>query len=132
MCCLLNYKGLLQLTTSLLNQGLSGVIQLQLVDDNLGWVDVDRDGGTTGLLLGQLLELDGELQSVHGADLALRALLGASDNSDLVLLSDWQGSDLVLLSQLLGQRSRHQHSSGGRRGGEVSLSVFRTRRGNVC
>lgn len=131
MCCLLNYKGLLQLTTSLLNQGLSGVTQVQLVNDNLRWVNVDWDRSTRGLLLGQLLELDGELQSVDRADLALRALLGTSDNDNLVLLSDWQRRDVVLLLQLLGQRSRHQHSSGGRRGGEVSLSSFGARRRDV-
>lgn len=122
---------LLQLTTLSLDQSLSLVVQVQLGDDNLGWVNVDWDRSTRRLLDLQLLDLHGELQSVDGGDLTLRTLLGASDNGDLVLLSDRNGLDVVLLSQLLRERGRHQHSSLSRRGAEVSLSRLRTRRRNV-
>lgn len=131
MYYMINLQDLLQLATLSSDQGLSLVVQVQLGDDNLRWVDVDRHGSTGGLLELQLLDLDRELQSVDGRNLTLRALLGASDDGDLVLLSDWDRLDLVLLSQLLGQRSRHQHSSLGGGGRKVSLSSFRTRRRNV-
>merc|ERR1712130_95317 len=124
-------KRLFQLTTLSLDQGLSLVVQVQLGDDNLGWVNVDWHGSTRGLLELQLLDLDSELQSVNGGDLTLRTLLGTSDDGDLVLLSDRNGLDVVLLSQFLGQWSRQQHSSLRRGGVEVSLSGLRTRRRNV-
>ena len=95
---------------------------MQLGDDDLGWVDVDWNGGTVGLLLGDLVDLDGELQSVHGGDLALLALLGTAGDQDLVVPSDWKGADAVLGSQLLGQRSGHQNTSDRRWSGEVGLS----------
>lgn len=132
--CIIRYTytaDLLHLTTLSLNQSLSLVVQVQLGDDNLGRVNVDGDRSTGRLLDLQLLNLHRELQSVDSGDLALGALLGASDDGDLVLLSDRNGLDVVLLSQLLGQRSRHQHSSLGGGGAEVSLSRLRTRRRNV-
>lgn len=105
---------------------------MQLGDDKLGWVDVDWDGSTVGLLLGQLVNLDGKLQSVDRGDLTLLALLGTTDNQDLVLLSDWESLDLVLLLQLLGQWSRQEFTSDGRWGSEVSLSGLASGAGNVC
>lgn len=104
---------------------------MKLGDDNLGWVDVDWDGGTVGLLLGELLNLDGELESVHGGNSTLRTLLGTSDNEDLVVLSDWKSSDTVLLSKLLGEWGRKHHSSLGRWSGEVGLSGLGSVGGHV-
>lgn len=124
-------QNLLQLTALSLNQSLSLVIQVQLGDDDLRWVNVDWDRSTRRLLLLQLVDLDRVLQSVDGRDLTLRALLRTSDNSDLVLLSDWERSDVVLLSQLLGQRSGHQNSSLSRASGEVGLSSLGTGGRNV-
>lgn len=127
----LQRERLLQLTTLSFNQSLSLVVQVQLVDDNLRWVNVDWDGSTGRLFLLQLLDLNGKLQSVDSRDLTLRTLLGTSDNGDLVLLSDWERLDVVLLSQLLGEWSGQQNSSFGRASSEVSLSGLRTGRRNV-
>ena len=124
-------RNLLQLAALSFNQGLSLVVQVQLGDDNLGWMNVDWDRSTRRLLFLQLVDLDRVLQSVDSGDLALRTFLGASDDSDLVLSSDWKRSDVVLLPQLLRQRSRHQHSSLCRVGVEVGLSGLRARRRNV-
>lgn len=124
-------QNLLQLTALSLNQSLSLVIQVQLGDDNLRWVNVDWDRSTRRLLLLQLVNLNRVLQSVDGRDLTLRTLLRTSDNSDLILLSDWERSDVVLLSQLLGQRSGHQNSSLSGASGEVGLSSLGTGRRNV-
>lgn len=129
---LLHVLQLLELTALSLNQSLSVLVNVQLGDDELGWVDVDWDGSTAGLLLGQLVDLDGELQSVDGGDLTLLALLGASDNQDLVVLSDRQGLDVVLGAQLLGQRSGHQDTTLRGWGGEVSLSGLSSVGGHVC
>lgn len=132
MCIIqIKLQNLLGLTALLDNVSLSLVVQVQLGDDNLGWVDVDWDRSTRGLLLLQLVDLDRELQSVDGGDLTLGTLLRTSDNSDLVLLSDWDRSDVVLSSQLLGQRSGHQHSSLSRASREVSLSGLGTGGRNV-
>lgn len=124
-------QNLLQLTALSLNQSLSLVIQVQLGDDDLRWMNVDWDRSTRRLLLLQLVDLNRVLQSVDGRDLTLRTLLRTSDNSDLILLSDWERSDVVLLSQLLGQRSGHQNSSLSRASGKVGLSSLGTGRRNV-
>lgn len=128
----LQRERLLQLTTLSLNQSLSLVVQVQLVDDNLGWVNVDWDRSTRGLFLLQLLDLNGKLQSVDSGNLTLGTLLGTSDNGNLIFLSDWKRSDVVLFSQLLGEGSGQQNSSLGRASSEVSLSGLRTGRRNVC
>lgn len=122
---------LLGVTTLSSNQSLSVLVQVKLGDDKLGWVDVDWDGSTVGLLLGQLVNLDGEFQSVNRRDLTLLALLGTTDNKNLVLLSDWKSLDLVLLLELLREWSRKEFSSDRRWGGEVSLSGLRSGGGNV-
>lgn len=127
----ISLDNLLGVTTLSSNQSLSVLVQVKLGDDKLGWVDVDWDGSTVGLLLGQLVNLDGEFQSVNRRDLTLLALLGTTDNKNLVLLSDWKSLDLVLLLELLGEWSRKEFSSDRRWGGEVSLSGLRSGGGNV-
>lgn len=130
-CQRISLDNLLGVTTLSSNQSLSVLVQVKLGDDKLGWVDVDWDGSTVGLLLGQLVNLDGEFQSVNRRDLTLLALLGTTDNKNLVLLSDWKSLDLVLLLELLREWSRKEFSSDRRWGGEVSLSGLRSGGGNV-
>lgn len=113
------------------NQSLSVIGQVQLGNDDLGGVNVDGDRGTVRLFLLQLFELDGELKSVDRRDLAFLALLGTSDNSDGVFLSDGKSRDTVLFLQFLGEGSRHHLSSFDRRRGEVSLSGLTARGRNV-
>lgn len=47
------------------------------------------------------------LQSVHGCDLALTALVGAPNNCDLVVFTDGDGADVVFLTEFLGQLVRN-------------------------
>jgi hypothetical protein len=47
------------------------------------------------------------LQSVHGCDLALTTLVGASNNCDLVVFADGDGADVVLFAEFLGQLVRN-------------------------
>ncbi|KAH3677661.1 hypothetical protein OGATHE_000315 [Ogataea polymorpha] len=122
---------LLGLSTLSLNQSLSVFVQVQFGDDNLGWMDVDWHAGTVGFLFGQFFELDGVFQSVHRGDGSLLALLGTSDNENLVVLSHWESLDFVLFSELLGQRSRHQNSSHRGWSVEVGLSGLGSGGGDV-
>lgn len=50
---------------------------------------------TVGLLACDTLDVDEVLETVDGGDLALTALVGATDNGDLVVLADGEGADLV-------------------------------------
>lgn len=123
---------LFQFTTLSLDQVLSVLVQVQLGDDDLRWVDVGWDGSTVGLFLSQLVNLDSELQSVDRGNLTFLALLGTTDNQNFVFLSDWQSLDVVLFSQFLGQRSGQEHTTFRGWGSEVSLSGLSSVRGNVC
>lgn len=57
-------------------------------------MDAERDGLAGGLLAGDALDVDDVLETVHGGDLALAALVGASDDGDLVVLADGDAADL--------------------------------------
>lgn len=75
---------------------------MQFGDDDLRWVKVQLNGSTVGLFLGDLVDLDGEFQSVDAGDLTFLALVGTTGDQDFVISSDWQRSDAVLGSQFLG------------------------------
>jgi hypothetical protein len=84
------------LTTDLdaLQYGLSVLVKLELVDDDVGGVDAERDALARDLLAGDALDVDHVLETVDGGDLALAALVAAADNGDLVVLSDGDAADL--------------------------------------
>lgn len=46
------------------------------------------------------------LQSVHRCDLALTALVGSSNNCDLIVFADWDGTNVVLGAEFLEQLVR--------------------------
>lgn len=73
---------------------LTVLVELELGDDALGWGDADWDGLAVGLLAGDALDVHNVLQAVDGSDLALTALVGATDDGDLVVLADRDGADL--------------------------------------
>lgn len=89
--------GLVELTTlgDALKDVLTVLVELNLGDDNLGRSNAGRDGLTVGLLAGDTLDVDEVLKTVDGGDLALTALVGTTDNGDLVVLADGKGADLV-------------------------------------
>ncbi len=70
---------------------------MELGDDALGWVDAKWDGLAGGLLADDTLNVNDVLETVDGGDLSLTALVGATDNGDLIILADWDGADLALL-----------------------------------
>ena len=49
---------------------------------------------TVGLLAGDTLDVDEVLETVDGSDLALLALVGTTDNGDLVILADGESANL--------------------------------------
>jgi len=108
-----------------LEHGLSVLVELQLGDDAVGWVDANVDGGAVDLLSLGSLDVDDELLSVDGLDSSGGlSLVVTSDNHDLVILSDWERSDVVLGSEFLGKRSGHDLASKMGRSVEVSASLL--------
>ncbi len=57
-------------------------------------MDAEGDGLARGFLLDDSLDVHDVLETVDGGDLALATLVGASNNSDFVILSDRDGADL--------------------------------------
>lgn len=78
-----------------LKDGLTVLVKLELVDDDVGGVDAEGDGLAGGLLAGDALDVDDVLEAVDGGDLALAALVGATDDGDLVVLADGDGANLL-------------------------------------
>ena len=71
-----------------LEHGLSVLVELQLGDDTVGWVDANVDGGAVDLLSLGSLDVDDELLSVNGLDSASRlSLVVTSDNHDLMRIN---------------------------------------------
>lgn len=86
----------------------------------------------THLLPRDSLDVNDIFLSVDGDNLSLFTLVRSTGDLDLVVDSDWEGLDVVLRSHLLGQRSAHSHSSLRGGSGEVCLSLFASRRGDIC
>ena len=57
-------------------------------------MDADGDALAVGLLAGDALDVDDVFETVDAGDLALAALVGASDDGDLVVFADGDGADL--------------------------------------
>lgn len=88
---------LLDLATGLdaLQDGLTILVKLELGDDDLGGVDAEWDGLAGGLLADNTLNVNDVLETVDGGDLALTALVRATDDGDLVILADWDRAHLI-------------------------------------
>jgi hypothetical protein len=89
------------------------------------------------------------LETVDGSDLALATLVGATNDGDLVVLSDWDRADLgimlefprrwmfcitniVLLAKLLAQRCAHDGTSNAGWGIVMSLARLSPRGVEGC
>ena len=67
---------------------------MQLCDDDLGGGDGDGNALAVGLVAGHLLDVDDELETVGGGDLALTALLGSAGDGNVVADTNGDGADL--------------------------------------
>lgn len=74
---------------------LTVLVEVKLGDDAVGGGDAEGNGLAVGLLANDTLDVDDVLQTVDGGDLALTALVGATDNGDLVVLAEGDGADLL-------------------------------------
>lgn len=57
-------------------------------------MNTERDRSTGRLLANDTLNVNDVLETVDRGDLSLTSLVGTTDNSDLVILSDWNGTNL--------------------------------------
>jgi hypothetical protein len=67
---------------------------VELGDDNVGGGDTEGNALAVALVADNALNVDNPLETVDGGDLALTALVGATDDGDLVVLADGDGADL--------------------------------------
>jgi hypothetical protein len=84
--------------TALGNAGedvLTVLVHVQLGDDDVGGGDRDGDALAVALVAGDLLNVDDELETVGGGDLALTALLGTAGDGNVVADTDGDGADLL-------------------------------------
>lgn len=112
--CLLVLGAGLAALLDLLQNGLTVLIELELVDDDLAGVDAHGHALAAGLVARHTLDVDNVLEAVDGGDLALAALEGATDDGDLVILADGDAADLRRelascsgASRSLGRGKRH-------------------------
>lgn len=73
---------------------LTVLVELEGGDDDLGGGDAEGNGLAVGLLAGDTVDVDDPLETVDRCDLALAALVGATDNGDLIVLADGDRADL--------------------------------------
>ena len=72
------------------------LVQLQLVDHNVGRVDADKRGGAVGLLAGDAVNVEDPPAAVDRHHLALAALEVTTDNLHLVILAHRHRAHVVL------------------------------------
>ena len=103
-------------------------------------MDTDGDGLAGRLFLDDTLDVDDVFKTVDGCDLALATLIGASYDSDFVVLSDGDRPDLkmlerqgdyairetnvIFLTELLAERRAHDGTSNAGWGIVMGLSRF--------
>ncbi|KAI3704578.1 hypothetical protein L1987_74803 [Smallanthus sonchifolius] len=68
--------------------------------------------------------------TVHLHNLTFTAFVGPTDDLDLVVFADGDGSDVVLAPEFGGERCAHQHTADARRRGEMRLPAFPARAGD--
>jgi hypothetical protein len=93
-------------------------------------VDAERDALAAGLVAGDTLDVDNVFKAVDGGDLALAALVAATDDGDLVILADGNAANVVLLTQLLAEGSAHDDTALARGSLEVSGTALAAGRGD--
>lgn len=110
---------------------LTVLVELELGNDNVGWVQAQGNGLAGGLVAGDSLNMDDVFEAVHGGDLALAPLVGATDDGDLVVLADGDATNVVLLAQLLAEGGTHDNTALAGGGLEVSGAALASGRRNV-
>ena len=78
------------------NKGFTGSVEFQFGNDNLGRIDWKVDNGTVSLFSGQLLNVDAIFLTVASDYLSVTSLVFTSDDSNFVVLTDWETANVVL------------------------------------
>jgi len=99
------------------------LVELQLGDDTVGRVDTNVDDLLVDLLTSQVLDVDNKLASVARGNLAGNSV-ATTNNHNLIISADGDGTHTILLSQVLGESGAHDDAALVGRSTEVSLSAF--------
>ena len=94
-----------------LEQSFSVLVELDLGDHDVGWVDAHCNRLTVSLLSANSLDVDDVLLTIALGDLSLSISEVTSNNHDFVFSSDGKRSDVVLLAKLLRQWGGHSDAS---------------------
>ena len=105
---------------------------LDFSDGDLWWVDWDLIWSSVCFVLGELVNMDDPLLSEYLDDFALVSFMSASQDDNLVILSDWEGSETVFFSQIFRKSGRHDGVSDVRRSCEMGSSGFSSWAGDLC
>ena len=81
------------------NSGHSVLAFLDLGDCDVAGVNGNLIGSSVSFVLGQLVNVDGPFLSVDLDDFSLVTLASSSEDDDLIILSDGEGSDSILGSE---------------------------------
>ena len=114
-----------------LKEGLAVLVELKGNDGAVAGVDWDVCLLSVELLLDDLLNVNASASAVHGGDLTLTALVGASENLDRVALTDGDGADRVLVLEVLVEVAGHHDAADTGGGGEISLAGLSTLAGHA-
>jgi hypothetical protein len=109
----------------------TGLVQLELGNNDLGGRDTNGSSGTVDLLARDAVNVDNPLLTVDLDDLTFTTLVGTTNDHDFVILADGDRTNTVLLTEFLGQRSTHDLATNIGGGGEMSLSALTARRTDV-
>jgi hypothetical protein len=109
----------------------TGLVQLEVGNNDLGGRDTNRSSGTVNLLARDTVNVDDPLLTVDLDDLTFATLVGTTNDHDFVILADGDRTNAVLLTEFLGQRSTHNLTTNIGGSGEMSLSALTARRTDV-
>ena len=94
-------------------------------------MDGDLVGSSVGFVLGDFVNMNGPFLSLDLDDLALAALASTSQDDDLIVLADREGSHSVLGSQSLGKGGRHDSVPDVRGSRKMSSSLLSSAAANL-
>merc|ERR1740117_1502610 len=105
-----------------IQQSLAVLIHLDFSNHDLGWVNADGHGLSIGLVASDALHVNAPLLAVDLGHLALSVMVVTTDDHDLIITANWNGTYGVLGSEILAERSAHQFAADMGWRSEVSLA----------
>lgn len=87
------------------------LVNLELLDADVGGGDADVDGLSVDLVAGDAFNVDDPLATIHLRHLAFVALELATHHDHLIVHANRHRIDVVLRTELLAQRGAHNHTA---------------------